>query len=490
MSTSNKFFVSSVFFFILLFFSNSVFALTPEDEVKLLKDELKHAYDIISKLEERLTVVETKIETAEHDVRQVRKETDKERESANKLYNSIQSITKGFEYHGYLRSGFGVNDKGGHQIAFEAPGADAKYRLGNETETYGELLLVKDFGSLEPDDPFFRTDVRLAFKTFEYTNYDNVNDQFTIREAFGEMGNFDWAPGVSFWAGERFYRRHDIHIIDYYFFNMSGYGGGVEGIQLGEFSKLAVAYFGGSADDMASPKIGDISKNSLDIRFYDIPMPIGKGMIWFNPSIIKGSDYLNSSGNDEEYKDAYGWAVGFLHTLEDPFGYKGYNKLSVQYGIGSSESFDPNVIDPDNNLQDRKRFRVTESGVIQVSEKFAFMYDTVFQIYDNGAQHNSVEQWFSIGARPIYFFNKNLAFAVEAGLDHVKSDPRHFDDMLFKITFAPEVRIDNKFMGRPVLRAYVTCATWGDDFKGRIGGRPYEDDTFGLSAGVQVESWW
>ena len=94
------------------------------------------------------------------------------------------------------------------------------------------------------------------------------------------------------------------------------------------------------------------------------------------------------------------------------------------------------------------------------------------------------------GALPIYFFNKHLAFAIEAGVDKVNSEFGNFDDMLFKITFAPEVRINNKFMGRPVIRTYFTCATWGEDFKGRVGGKPYEDDTFGLSAGVQVESWW
>ena len=44
-----------------------------------------------------------------------------------------------FEFHGYFRSGYGLNGKGGQQVAFIAPGADAKYRLGNEAETYGEV---------------------------------------------------------------------------------------------------------------------------------------------------------------------------------------------------------------------------------------------------------------------------------------------------------------------------------------------------------------
>ncbi len=52
---------------------------------------------------------------------------------------------KEFEFHGYLRSGFGVNERGGQQVAFQAPGALAKYRLGNEAETYAEMVLVNNW---------------------------------------------------------------------------------------------------------------------------------------------------------------------------------------------------------------------------------------------------------------------------------------------------------------------------------------------------------
>jgi LamB porin len=47
-----------------------------------------------------------------------------------------------FEFHGYFRSGFGLNSRGGQQVVFEAPGAQAKYRLGNEAETYAELKRI------------------------------------------------------------------------------------------------------------------------------------------------------------------------------------------------------------------------------------------------------------------------------------------------------------------------------------------------------------
>jgi hypothetical protein len=54
-----------------------------------------------------------------------------------------------FEFHGYFRSGYGLNGNGGQQVAFQAPGAGAKYRLGNEAETYGEFIFVNNW--LNPD---------------------------------------------------------------------------------------------------------------------------------------------------------------------------------------------------------------------------------------------------------------------------------------------------------------------------------------------------
>src|SRR5688572_20859539 len=69
----------------------------------------------------------------------------------------------GFRFHGYLRSGFGVDGTGKGQQPFQAPLAGAKYRLGNEAETYLETTF--DYGTAsEGDDPaYFDTRVTLAY---------------------------------------------------------------------------------------------------------------------------------------------------------------------------------------------------------------------------------------------------------------------------------------------------------------------------------------
>src|SRR4029453_14696427 len=153
-----------------------------------------------------------------------------------------------FEFHGYFRSGYGLNNKGGQQVAFQAPGTGAKYRLGNEAETYGEFILVNNWLNPERnvDKAWFRTEAMVEANTTNSATYANFrvptgNYQFRLREAFFRGGNlFPSQPDAKFWAGERYYRRQHVEINDFYPLDMSGYGGGVEDLNF-SVGKLAVA---------------------------------------------------------------------------------------------------------------------------------------------------------------------------------------------------------------------------------------------------------
>jgi len=52
----------------------------------------------------------------------------------------------------------------------------------------------------------------------------------SLREAWA---GYEMPSGIQLWAGKRFYQRKDIHIMDYYYLNNSGYGVGVENIDAG-----------------------------------------------------------------------------------------------------------------------------------------------------------------------------------------------------------------------------------------------------------------
>ncbi len=67
-------------------------------------------------------------------------------EQSRPLNERMQQVLNDFvDITGYFRAGYGRDDKGGPQPAFMAPGAFAKYRLGNEAEDYGELALGKNW---------------------------------------------------------------------------------------------------------------------------------------------------------------------------------------------------------------------------------------------------------------------------------------------------------------------------------------------------------
>jgi maltoporin len=200
---------------------------------------------------------------------------DNLQEADQKIAN-LQQAAANFEFHGYFRSGYGLNSVGGQQVAFQAPGAGAKYRLGNEAETYGEFIFVNNW--VNPghatDKAWFKTEVMLEADTTNSSTYASFpggvgNDNFRLREAFIQAGNvLKSQPDAKFWAGERYYRRRHMEINDFYSLDMSGYGAGVEDVDLG-FAKMALAYLAGARPDIVTGN-GTWAKSNLDLRLYNI----------------------------------------------------------------------------------------------------------------------------------------------------------------------------------------------------------------------------
>src|SRR6266704_2556668 len=92
---------------------------------------------------------------------------------ADQKIASLEQQVQGFEFHGYFRSGYGLNSEGGQQVAFQAPGADAKYRLGNEAETYGEFIFVNNWLNPEnhSDKAWLKTEVMIEANTTNSGSY-------------------------------------------------------------------------------------------------------------------------------------------------------------------------------------------------------------------------------------------------------------------------------------------------------------------------------
>src|SRR6516164_3411548 len=229
---------------------------------------------------------------------------------AEQRITALTEQAKLFEYHGYLRSGAGLNSEGGRMVAFQAPGAGAKYRLGNEADTYGELTFVNNWinAKRETDKVWLKTNVTVQADTTESSTYAS-NDKFRLREAFVQIGNvLPSLPETKFWAGERYYRRLNIDINDFYLLDTSGYGGGFEDLNV-KFAQASVAYLAGAREDIITNN-GTYAKSVLDARLYNIKTPYGKLGLWYDYSFSKGG----TTADNAQVPSVGGWAVGIGHT--------------------------------------------------------------------------------------------------------------------------------------------------------------------------------
>jgi len=403
-----------------------------------------------------------------------------------------------FGFFGYMRSGFGLDGQGGPHDVFRAPNSEAKYRLGNEAEAYVEALFRYAFE--DDNNSLFETNLRLAFVTPT-----SKSNQFltttSVREAYVlSRGVINSQPTLAFWAGQRYYDRIDAHMNDYFYRDMSGFGGGFEDLQLGSRLKLAVAFLGGSIDEL-SPN-GSVrpqnefmfNKTTLDMRLYDLETGFGKLGFTFALSNFNGDSLVTDDGTYHISSNT-GWSAGLFHEKSFP---AGRNLLNIFYGSGSAENYRAVIQQPMGivyspgetiDVGSFRRFRIVEDFTADFNDHFSLMGLLIYQRLDNGLDQNNILNWFSGGIRPVYHFSRYISLAAEAGLDHTIQD-NAIQGSLLKMTLAPQITPTSKIMSRPALRAYITYAWWSDEFIGLVAPNSYPDRSAGLSFGLQMEVWW
>ena len=160
------------------------------------------------------------------------------------------------DIHGYFRAGYGRNDAGGSMVGFQAPGASAKYRLGNECEVWGETHLtmvtyVADDGTVARLHVMPTVYIPTTF--IGYSPNGAVNTPAMMASSTGAVLYFPnlyldlkgiwWLHGGTAWAGTRYYKRESIYISDFFYWNPSGVGAGIEDIELPGGLRLSYGAF-------------------------------------------------------------------------------------------------------------------------------------------------------------------------------------------------------------------------------------------------------
>ncbi|WP_273381819.1 maltoporin [Actinobacillus porcinus] len=424
------------------------------------------------------------------------------------------------DFHGYARSGIGWTSGGGEQTAFGVNGGAAKYRLGNEAETYAEFKLGQEL--FKEGNQSIYLDSNLAYSVSQQGDWEATSP--ALREINVQFKNFAEGvlPGATLWAGKRFYQRHDVHMNDFYYWDISGPGAGVEGIDLG-FGKLSVAVTRNTENSNVAWKWKQKTKDTtellnsftdpsgqvhniykkekineweldkdqkvyndvFDIRLADLKVSEnGRLELGFDYGRAHKSDDV-AYYNKDRVKDGY--LITAEHTQSEFFG--GFNKFVVQYARDSMVDGAGHSYGGQEAVKKGNMIRLINHGVVKASDRVEVMYNLLYQKTD--LDNREGKTWYSAGIRPMYKWNNTMSSLLEVGYDVVKDQKSGKKNDLAKVTLAQQWQAGDSIWARPAIRVFGTYAHWNDKFdtdKRIEAGYKAKDGEF--IAGVQFEAWW
>jgi len=368
-------------------------------------------------------------------------------------------ICYGVELSGYFRSGLVISNSGANPECFQTPGTSVKYRLGNECETYAELNLEQEL-KRENQPSTYKVVAGTAYVVPGTQDWETFSP--ALRQIYASTGlsKSSITPIATLWIGKRFYRRHDIHINDFFYWDNSGPGAGIENLNIGLF-KTSLAVRQTISNEQ-------LPVNAYDIRSHDIKTPVG--------DFTLGVDYRSTSST---YRFD-GVMLNFIYQLDTSIA--GSNKFVVQFGNGIAANLSGNS---DTTLSTTSRsFRIIDQWIYNTNSSHSALWTGIYE------QRHDDTQWISTGIRSISYISNNINLALELGFDQ-KSHSSGKKARLSKITIAPQYSTGKGFWARPTLRVFLTYAFWNNDSKALA-----EADTLlsrnnsGFNTGFQAEAWW
>lgn len=403
------------------------------------------------------------------------------------------------EFHGYARSGVGSTTAGGRQQCFQAPDADYKFRLGNECETYVEAELgqtvYKDKNGIE-----FKWTTMLAYRTTQAQDYESLTgggNDVALRQAWvGAV--VPQLKGATVWAGKRYFMRQDVHMIDFFYWDASGVGAGIESLDV-TVGKLAVSAF--------QNRNGDRQMWRPEVRIYDVALPLGSLSFGYEAFVDSSPDASTPSG--ARLKMSHWLSAQWRLPVAG-----GRNNLTVQWANGSATPMSP--YPSWDRSSDARQFRVVEDLIVNPTDRWSLGAVATFADYtkrysedpaNDAATWNTATQW-GIGARPIYHFNDVFSLALELGFNSVtpkegaNKDAKTMLKATPAFTIHPPPGLGGAYFTRPELRVFATWANWNDATQasgafsqgtcaatGSSTG-VFSCDNNGVTVGAQVEAWW
>lgn len=411
------------------------------------------------------------------------------------------------DFTGYFRSGVGFDSKGGGQACFGLPGADFKSRLGNECDNYLEVgfgqTLWKDTSGVEFYYQFMPA-FGLSTNSTPGTAWGYGSGNLYVQQNWGSV-KLPQLGGATIWAGWRYYQRHNIDNLDWFWWNpMQRQGAaGIENIGLG-FGTLAFAL--GRLE--LSPESGATSAFIVpDIR-------LGNVGLWTNGTLELGVDlafyggglggtFAGTAYNSPSVSPWFtviwtqGKVAGGDNTLAFQYGSGALYRMQSEGGVNAAGSPPSGGVAAGlpTGTSDSYQWRILDQFVYhpvpEFSGELALVYQDIVPAKDNEYTVLTAQ------VRPAYHFSEYFKIAADfayQSMDVKKSTVvTTGTPWLFKASLVPTIVAGQKdgLWARPEIRGFVTYGGWGDLLPGTsVANGVFGTDKNGLSWGFQMEAWW
>ena len=254
---------------------------------------------------------------------------------------------------GYFRGGFGASSQKGRMTCFQLAlngGLLSESRLGNECEVWAEYGLTTVVYAGKDGSVAQRHFMPAAFIPTTYawlllptgvTSSDlgspGTGATVAFPNLYVDIRGMPWLYGGTAWAATRYYKRENIYISDFFYWNPSGVGAGVEDINLGGDLRLSYAVFAVDGQPSGSPQVPSAKRSRHPKRYpasRDQALPRRRVEIGTTGTSPTGVTTRTPNGNSVTHR---GLGRHACDTSKRSLG--GDNKFVVQYGRGGGTGF-------------------------------------------------------------------------------------------------------------------------------------------------------
>lgn len=404
--------------------------------------------------------------------------------ATSSMLSAAHAVTVTPTFGGYLRAGLDHAQHG----KFSSWNKNKVGRFGNESDLWSEIALGASFNGAK--DTIWGIQTRAA-----YSNENGVSgdaQKLYLDECYGTLKNvFSFSKDATIWVGKRYYHREQTEIMDYKWYEIEGYGAGIEYIDVGP-GKLSFAWFSKTDADFSykdkykangDPRWGKIAndkdnaihgkdwdKITTDIKTEKFDLEYGM-TLWEGSWLNLRSTLLVTQQDDNNYMklvDKPNIRNGkiFAASLGSSYGI-GYCTTVAQYIAG------PNTGDPfgngnwiqvgsPENSNNAHRWQFLNYGDMKIGD-FGLahsMYYTAGTFAGTDGKKES-DKAFSFAVRPYYKLTDVTKIAAELGFftqsEKYKDGSNNVNYKGQKATLAYVLSPDaGDWKSRPELRFYVT----------------------------------